>query len=178
MTRAEKKLYMSCARYRRRFGGGQPEASIKSRFLKEVPATLLETERGDQGTVNLYAERSMVRESAARNLYTGKTYNSVDAIRQFFGGPSTGGARPPVSGAAPAARPAPAMQSNQAMQPKVVKPAQQKKIGPGSTVTHVKYGRGTVMRLEGTGDDAKVTVSFPGHGLKKLIAKYAGIKVE
>jgi DNA helicase-2/ATP-dependent DNA helicase PcrA len=52
------------------------------------------------------------------------------------------------------------------------------KFGPGSTVSHVKYGRGTVMRLEGTGDDAKVTVSFPGHGLKKLIAKYAGIKVE
>src|SRR6185369_7404525 len=37
MTRAEKKLYLSWARYRRRFGGGQPEASIRSRFLKEVP---------------------------------------------------------------------------------------------------------------------------------------------
>jgi DNA helicase-2/ATP-dependent DNA helicase PcrA len=32
MTRAEKKLYLSWARYRRRFGGGQPEASIRSRF--------------------------------------------------------------------------------------------------------------------------------------------------
>jgi DNA helicase-2/ATP-dependent DNA helicase PcrA len=63
------------------------------------------------------------------------------------------------------------------MQPKVVKPAA-KKLGPGSTVQHAKYGRGTVMRLEGTGEDAKLTVSFPGHGLKKLIAKYAGIKVE
>ena len=34
------------------------------------------------------------------------------------------------------------------------------------------------LRVEGTGDDTKVTVSFPGYGLKKLIAKYAGIKVE
>ncbi|MEI9813931.1 MAG: UvrD-helicase domain-containing protein [Acidobacteriota bacterium] len=178
MTRAEKKLYLSCAHYRRRFGGGQPKRSIKSRFLKEVPATLLEVQRGSDGPggINLYAERSMVRETAAKNLYTGKTYNSVDAIRQFFG-PSTGGARPPQGAPAPQVRAAQPAQSSPAMQPKVVKPAQ-KKIGPGSTVQHVKYGRGTVMRLEGTGDDAKVTVSFPGHGLKKLIAKYAGIKVE
>jgi len=32
--------------------------------------------------------------------------------------------------------------------------------------------------LEGSGGDTKLTVSFPGYGLKKLIAKYAGIKVE
>ena len=29
MTRAEKKLYLSWARYRRRFGGGQPEPSME-----------------------------------------------------------------------------------------------------------------------------------------------------
>ena len=29
MTRARRKLYLSWARYRRRFGGGQPEASIR-----------------------------------------------------------------------------------------------------------------------------------------------------
>lgn len=171
ITRAEKKLYLSWARYRRRFGGGQPEASIRSRFLKEVPATLIESVRGDAGHIDLYAERHMVRESAARNLYTGKTYNSVDAIRQFFGGSPAGNTAPP----APSAQPQPVAQE----QPKVVvKPPQKKKVGPGSTIEHVKYGRGTIMRLEGTGDDAKVTVSFPGYGLKKLVAKYAGIKVE
>jgi len=36
----------------------------------------------------------------------------------------------------------------------------------------------TVLRLEGSGENKKVTVSFPGYGLKKLIAKYTGIKVE
>ncbi len=36
----------------------------------------------------------------------------------------------------------------------------------------------TIMRIAGTGGDAKVTVSFPGYGLKILVAKYAGIKVE
>ena len=58
------------------------------------------------------------------------------------------------------------------------RPLKKKQIGPGSTVEHAKYGRGTVLRLEGSGEDTKLTVAFPGYGLKKLVAKYAGIKVE
>jgi DNA helicase-2/ATP-dependent DNA helicase PcrA len=34
------------------------------------------------------------------------------------------------------------------------------------------------MRREGDGDDAKLTISFPGYGLKKIIEKFAGIKYE
>jgi len=168
MTRAETKLYLSWARYRRRFGGGLPEVSLPSRFLKEVPANLIERVRGDQGHVDLYAERHQVRESAQRNLYTGKTYNSVENIRQFFsekGMPAPQGiANPlPVAASKPVAPP---------------KQSGSKTVGPGSTIEHAKYGRGTVLRLEGSGEDTKLTVSFPGYGLKKLIAKYAGIKVE
>jgi DNA helicase II / ATP-dependent DNA helicase PcrA len=166
MTRAEKRLYLSWARYRRRFGGGQPEASIRSRFLQEVPPALLEKARGQSGQVDLYAEQNLVRETARRNLYTGKTYNSVENIRQFF----AGGGTPPSAAANVAAGPRP-------VAPKpVVMP--RKKTGLGSTIEHVKYGRGTIVQLEGSGEDAKVTVSFPGYGLKKLVAKYAGIKIE
>src|ERR1700681_1286278 len=53
MTRSEKRLYLSWARYRRRFGGGQPEQSIPSRFLKEVPATLIQSVRSMHG-MDLY----------------------------------------------------------------------------------------------------------------------------
>ncbi len=175
MTRSETKLYLSWARYRRRFGGGQPEVSLASRFLQEVPRNLVDAVRGDAPqarNVDLYSERYQVRESAQRNLYTGKTYNSVDNIRQFFserGMPAPQGIAPPAA-AASAAQPA-------APVPQFKKPVA-KKLGPGSTVEHTKWGRGTVLRLEGSGEDTKVTVSFPGYGLKKLIAKYAGIKVE
>ena len=48
----------------------------------------------------------------------------------------------------------------------------------GMTVHHPKYGSGIVVRREGDGDNAKVTVSFPGHGLKKLVEKFAGLKQE
>src|SRR5271154_1034054 len=169
MTRAETKLHLSWARYRRRYGGGQPEQSIASRFLKEVPTALLERVRGDQGHVDLYAERYAVRDAAERNLYTGKTYNSVENIRQFFaekGMPAPQGLQ--------AAKAAAAAQTQRPVSPQPVKKAV-KKFGPGSTIEHAKYGRGTVLRLEGSGDDTKVTVNFPGYGLKKLIAKYAGI---
>jgi DNA helicase-2/ATP-dependent DNA helicase PcrA len=44
-------------------------------------------------------------------------------------------------------------------------------------VEHPKYGSGRVIRREGDGEDAKLTISFPGHGLKKIVQKYAGIKV-
>ncbi len=175
MTRAETKLYLSWARYRRRFGGAQPEVSLASRFLQEVPRNLVDAVRGDAPqarNVDLYSERYQVRESAQRNLYTGKTYNSVDNIRQFFserGMPAPQGIAPKAA-AASAAQPA-------APVPQFKKPVA-KKLGPGSTVEHTKWGRGTVLRLEGSGEDTKVTVSFPGYGLKKLIAKYAGIKVE
>jgi DNA helicase-2/ATP-dependent DNA helicase PcrA len=167
MTRAEKRLHLSWARYRRRFGGGQPEQSIRSRFLQEVPPALIEKARGQTGQVDLYAERQAVRETARKNLYTGKTYNSVENIRQFFGG-----ATPPSAAGNAAAAPKPVLV------PRPLTAMPRKKTGLGSTIEHVKYGRGTIVRLEGSGEDAKVTVSFPGYGLKKLVAKYAGIKIE
>jgi DNA helicase-2/ATP-dependent DNA helicase PcrA len=170
MTRAEKKLHLTWARYRRRFGGGQLEPSIRSRFLKEVPPGLIESVRSMQG-MDLYAERHEVRETARRNLYTGKTYNSVENIKQFF---SEKGMPVPQGIGASVPRPAPVIQSAPA--PVVKKAA--KKFGAGSVIEHAKYGRGTVLRVEGSGEDTKVTVNFPAYGLKKLIAKFAGIKIE
>ena len=124
-----------------------------------------------QGHVDLYAERYEVREAARRNLYTGKTYNSVENIKQFFaekGMPAPQGlaSTEAASASAGAAVKVSAGAGEES----------RKKFGPGSTIEHAKYGRGTVLRLEGSGEDTKVTVSFPGHGLKKLIAKYAGIQ--
>ena len=106
MTRAEKRLFLTWACFRRRFGGGQPEPSIPSRFLNEVPRTLVEhLGRGGAPSVpqvELYAERSYVRETAKRNLYTGKTYNSVENISNFFaerGMPPPSGLQRPAASA-------------------------------------------------------------------------------
>ena len=49
-------------------------------------------------------------------------------------------------------------------------------LRPGARVRHPLFGIGTVLRREGEGDDLKVTVSFPGVGAKKLVARYAGLE--
>jgi len=43
-------------------------------------------------------------------------------------------------------------------------------------VRHIKFGVGIVRRLEGAGDGQKVTVQFPGVGLKKLLVRFAGLE--
>ena len=47
---------------------------------------------------------------------------------------------------------------------------------PGARVRHPLFGVGTVLRSDGAGDDLKVTVSFPGIGAKRLVARYAGLE--
>ena len=46
----------------------------------------------------------------------------------------------------------------------------------GAVVKHAKFGIGTVQRSEGAGDDRKISVSFPGHGVKTLAVKYANLE--
>jgi len=178
MTRSEKRLFLTSARYRRRFGGGQQEATIPSRFLREVPRDLVAdlgqsrqttTQRAPQ--VDLFAEQHEVREAAKRNLYTGKTYNSVDNIQQFFA--ERGKAATPATSHQPQATPPRPPQLP--VQPARPTGARSRGFRAGATIRHPKYGRGTVLRREGDGEDAKLTVSFPGYGLKKLVEKYAGI---
>ena len=119
--------------------------------------------------VDLYSEQYEVRESAKRNLFTGKTYNSLENISQFFAERGIAAPRPPkplVAAPTPAPPPRPAPRAPGAG------------FRSGTTIQHPKYGRGTILRREGDGEDAKLTVSFPGHGLKKIIEKYAGIRID
>jgi DNA helicase-2/ATP-dependent DNA helicase PcrA len=82
--------------------------------------------------------------------YVGNSYNTVDAVQGFLKskGKSAGG-NPSGGGA----------------------------LSAGTRVKHPKYGFGTVLRTQGSGADAKLTVSFSNYGLKKLIAKFASLKV-
>jgi DNA helicase-2/ATP-dependent DNA helicase PcrA len=52
-----------------------------------------------------------------------------------------------------------------------------KALRPGARVRHPLFGVGTVLRSETAGEDLKVTVSFPGVGAKRLVARYAGLEL-
>ena len=43
----------------------------------------------------------------------------------------------------------------------------------GMKVFHTKFGEGTVLTLEGTGDDARAQINFPRHGVKWLALSVA-----
>jgi len=105
--------------------------------------------------------------------------NSIDNIARFFGGKS-GTGKP---GALP--RPVTDDRAGQVLNPRNGNPRPGMEI-PASTgasnlrkgqrVRHAKYGEGTILMREGDGDDAKLTVLFSRHGMKKLMEKFANLQ--
>jgi DNA helicase-2/ATP-dependent DNA helicase PcrA len=49
-------------------------------------------------------------------------------------------------------------------------------LGKGARVRHPKYGDGVIFAREGDGEDAKLTVQFSSHGMKKLVEKFAQLE--
>jgi DNA helicase-2/ATP-dependent DNA helicase PcrA len=91
---------------------------------------------------------------------SGSQPDSIDNIARFFGGKSGHGR--------PGSMPRPAMD--------VAAPSGASGLKSGQRVKHAKYGEGTVLVREGEGDDAKLTVMFPRHGLKKLMERFANLQ--
>ncbi|MEQ1764163.1 MAG: UvrD-helicase domain-containing protein, partial [Pyrinomonadaceae bacterium] len=98
ITRAEKLLYITHSMRRRVYG--EEIAAEPSQFLNEMPLELIDdlsygsswlsfarssTTRGNKYVVSaLKGERAAAAPSKPRNLYTGKTYNTADAVAEFF----------------------------------------------------------------------------------------------
>jgi DNA helicase-2/ATP-dependent DNA helicase PcrA len=80
---------------------------------------------------------------------------SIDNIARFFGGKS-------------GSFPRPAMEVSQ--------PSGAANLKKGQRVRHAKYGEGTILMREGEGEDAKLTVLFTRHGMKKLMEKFANLE--
>ena len=202
MTRAMDTLIMTRARYRRRYGSDMPDASIPSRFLEEVPSRLIEdlgspaprpavlrlarmprpirsaiasaarTEEGDRhysyededqsASPMRTRPRPRPASSPRRASLPARTISrpvsasgSVDNIASFFAGRGQKFYRPKLD---------------------IPEPTGKTGLRQGSRVRHPKYGEGTVFRREGEGDDAKITVQFQQHGVKKLVEKFAQLE--
>jgi len=196
MTRAMDQLVLTRAVYRRRYGSDLPEASVPSRFLEEVPGTLLEelgTRRASTARVGMTApSRSAGRNPAAYDAEGGH-YSYEDEDQSAAWNHSRGDSRPHLSGEAKprsSSGPAPhynsieniaeffASRGRKFTIPKtqVEEPTGKRGFRPGQRVRHPKYGEGTVYQREGEGEEAKITVQFPRFGLKKLVEKYAQLE--
>jgi DNA helicase-2/ATP-dependent DNA helicase PcrA len=194
ITRAERYLYVTHAMRRRVYG--EELASEPSQFLNEMPLELMEDQsrgpswlsfaRSSDRTENLHAARALRGEPGAEResrRYTGKTYDSVDSIAEFFRqrgqqlNPNrTGNASAPTQPTIKRRAEQTGATSAASSPSSAATSSSTAGFTPGTHVRHPKYGRGLVLRREGTGDAAKLTVSFPGFGQKKLIEKYAGLE--
>jgi len=157
MTRAKKSLVLSRAIYRRAYGSEGMRASLPSRFLAEVPMDLIEAAAGSQsepGETRRYeADPELSEDYGYRRQRPphGQSGYRRDA--------------PPRSsyGRSPARR---SGESRASGDPLV-----------GTRVRHSKFGLGTIIEVEGEGEDRRLTVSFQDYGQKKLLERYANLQL-
>lgn len=159
MTRARRHLVLSRAEYRRTYGEERLRSSAPSRFLSEIPPDLIEAAFGslaEPGETRRYVSDS----EDSENVYYGR--------HSRYGRPAYG-ASPSVrsSSSAGASR-----SSKGARSPK---PSRDPLIG--TRVRHSKYGIGTIIEVDGEGEERRLTVSFQDYGPKKLVERYANLQL-
>lgn len=190
ITRAEKILYLTHAMRRRVFG--EEMAAEPSQFLNEMPVELIDDHssgpswlsfaKSTASQENRRAISALRGESSPvkpRNVYTGKTYNSAEAIAEFFRKRNGDAAQSESLTESKAPKKSGFEKLKEiAGDPGKTRVGTQPQSGlvAGSHVRHEKYGTGLVLRREGSGDNVKLTVSFPGFGQKKLVEKYANLQ--
>ena len=57
----------------------------------------------------------------------------------------------------------------------VIRPNASAAFQAGDAVRHSKWGDGRIVAISGSGEDAELSIAFPGEGIKKFVQKYAPI---
>ena len=160
ITRAEKHCILTCAQNRFRYG--KMEYDTPSRFIKDIDPRLLKVE-GGTGIPGLPKSSGMFSSSSMSSptSYTSRTNYSR-----------------PVQNPRPVAT-----QFIADVKPRLVPvrkeaPAPQSSIGDiglkeGNIIEHQRFGIGTVVKVEGSGENTKATVNFKNAGTKQLLLKFA-----
>ncbi len=174
ITRAERYLYLTHAMRRRVYGEELP--AEPSRFLKEVPLELIEDLSPGPSWLS-FASRASSFEDRVPDSYwrewvssssisgsresndRGRGGNTARSVREFF-----------------------ARQGKQldesVFDSRTIEYDELASGGlkPGMRVRHAKYGQGLILKREGEGKNAKLTINFPGYGVKKMIEGFAGLE--
>ena len=144
ITRARQRLYLSHSQTRMLHG--QTRYNLKSRFFDELPEECLKL---------LTPKRQPVRGSWGQGggSYGGHSGGSSSS----YPSASTSAGSATYGSGAPVAR----------------KTEPEHGLRLGMQVFHNKFGEGTVLTLEGAGDDARAQINFPRHGTKWLALSVA-----
>ena len=160
ITRAEKHCILTCAQNRFRYG--KMEYDTPSRFIKDIDPRLLKVE-GGTGIPGLPKSSGM---SSSSSMSSPTSYTSRTNYSR------------PVQNPRPVAT-----QFIADVKPRLVPvrkeaPAPQSSIGDiglkeGNIIEHQRFGIGTVVKVEGSGENTKATVNFKNAGTKQLLLKFA-----
>ena len=154
ITRAEKHCILTCAQNRFRYG--RMEFDTPSRFIKDFDPSLLKVE-GNSGLSGISSSSSHTSQSvfSSRTSFSRPVQNPRPVATQFMADPKR--------------RIVPIRQET---------PRPQSAIGniglkEGDVIEHQRFGMGTVIKVEGTGENTKATVEFKNAGIKQLLLKFA-----
>jgi DNA helicase-2/ATP-dependent DNA helicase PcrA len=150
ITRAQKKLYMTHAKQRMIYGN--ITSFPPSRFLAEIPPTYLREVEAE----NLFSTRQEQRQKSYASPF-GQAKSGFDAWQEME---------------RKKAPPAPAKPSGKT---ETIRPDMSVRWRPGDKAKHGKWGVGTVISVEGKGEETVLKIAFPDQGIKGLMQKYAPI---
>jgi DNA helicase II / ATP-dependent DNA helicase PcrA len=147
ITRAQKKLFLSYALTRYRFG--RLKNCEPSRFLDDVDPGYIKVSSKFGGVESAPAQPGQY----ARNLVNGirKTISSAPVQKK----PAAATYTPPAD----------------------FKPSDTSQLQKGMTVEHPKFGFGTVMMMDVSGADRKAKINFSGVGEKTLLLSFAKLRI-
>ena len=175
ITRAEKHCYLTYAKSRWRYG--RMEFGSPSRFLRDIDDSLITI--GSPST-----------EKAGKNKGYGgslRWQNSNPVATQFKADPMTRivshKEEPPRDPFSPEFRSLIEKGTLKRVRPAAPRPSSGSTpsafphVTEGDKIEHERFGIGTVIKLEGTGENQKATVEFSNSGTKQLLLKFARFKV-
>lgn len=171
VTRAKRFCYLSFAQSRFRYGSF--EQSEESPFIREIADRYMH--RDDRGAA---AAQSHMPPSLRKAL--------IDDIDGMSSRPKYGKAPrdiPDRRSETPPPSPSPSAAPNRNLRPlRAVSSSDEKRAGKspiasGQCIEHERFGRGTVVSVEGSGDNTKAVVDFDTAGRKNLLLKFAKYKV-
>ena len=158
ITRAEKHCILTNAQNRFRYG--KMEFDNPSRFIEEIDPELIEGE-------------GMNSRSSSSSSYGGyggrmpwdrpqRSYSSPKPVAsQFMADPKPSYTSPKPASSSTSLKPASSSSSSSSS------------LREGVKIEHQRFGVGEVLKLEGSGENAKATVAFTHAGTKQLLLKFA-----
>ena len=174
ITRAEENCFISYAKNRYKYG--KPEFCNPSRFLKDINPAFLKMP-ADSGFTSVRNEGYGKQRNYERNYERNDTYRN-SGPSMFDGGEIP---QEPVRFVKPVPprnlkRIIPTASTSD-MQGISSGKADTHGVEVGRLIEHERFGRGEVVRLEGSGDNCKATVRFENAGDKQLLLKFARFKI-